>query len=158
MKKLLLAAAAVMALGTTAKAELIEGGAWGCSMNIWKSWTQQWHAGGQDTLDCAKATVGAMNWLEGAMTTSTDYFNDIVDHINDVDGGTGTVEPAGGGGVGKNQRDAVIVKYNNLLGTIEDYSTHLTNRYNIIVDLCDTLEDNSVSLSTEQADICNDFY
>ena len=107
MKKLLLAAAAAMALGGAVNAQsggTINGGAWDCSMtmvtNAFGTWVTD-----EDSFECAKDTVGAMNWLSGAMTSSTDNFNIIVDNFDNVD-------KAGGGGVGITQRDQMIAEHN----------------------------------------------
>ena len=156
MRTILIAALAALSLSGAAKAVDIEEGAWGCTISIWKSgWT--WYSN-EGSLKCAADTVNAMNWLSNTFTSNTDKFNEIVDHINDVDGSTGMLVRAGSGGVGTVQRDGVIVKYNNLLDSNEAMSSKLMERYNIITDLCDTLEDNSVDLTSDQQEICNAYY
>ena len=107
MKKLLLAAAAAMALGGAAHAQsggTVTGGAWDCEMKMVTNALGQWTTN-EDSYDCAKATVNAMHWLKGALTSSTDNFNIIVDNFD-------TVEAAGGGGVGITQRDQMIAEHN----------------------------------------------
>ena len=82
----------------------IGGGAWGCEMTLKTNALGQWYTD-ESSYECAKATTNAMNWLSGAMTSSTDNFNIIVDNFD-------TVDHAGGGGVGITQRDQMIAEHN----------------------------------------------
>ena len=107
MKKLMMGVVAAAFFATPAMAQsgsTITGGAWDCSIKMVTNVLGQWTTN-EDSYECAKATVNAMNWLSGAMTSSTDNFNLIVDNFD-------TVDHAGGGGVGITQRDQMIAEHN----------------------------------------------